>query len=227
MTRYGETDTDIAEAKKTYEDFISDEQARDAEFRHRIYLMDRAQEQSDLGFAKTIDRLHRVADRKHGAAVARLPPGGQPGDEFVLADRGILELVDQQMPDAIVERKREIGWSIHAAESEQRTLRNLGEVDLPAGLKHQFQLRDRARQQPRDRAEDFPLAFAVGRRRQAADFVQCVAQSVVTGKSCRQRERAFLPAFCRFFLGLVATRRKAFIDRVALAPIADFARSRP
>lgn len=47
MTRYGETDTDIAEAKKTYENFISDEQARDAEFRHRIYLMDRAQEQSD------------------------------------------------------------------------------------------------------------------------------------------------------------------------------------
>ncbi|HAH60773.1 MAG TPA: hypothetical protein DCL73_01600 [Treponema sp.] len=47
MTRYGETDTDIAEAKKTYENFIADEQARDAEFRHRIYLMDRAQEQSD------------------------------------------------------------------------------------------------------------------------------------------------------------------------------------
>ena len=54
-------------------------------------------EQLDLGLAKHVDGLHRIADQKDGAALARIPRGQQRGDEFVLPARSVLELVDEQM----------------------------------------------------------------------------------------------------------------------------------
>jgi len=56
----------------------------------------RLQEQPDLGFAKAVDRLHRIADGEQRAAVIRRPARGQLRDQFELADRGVLEFIDQR-----------------------------------------------------------------------------------------------------------------------------------
>ena len=63
-----------------------------------------AQEQSDLGVAEAIDRLHRVADHEQRAAVARLPAGGERLEQLELRERGVLELIDQDVPQ--VEARR-------------------------------------------------------------------------------------------------------------------------
>jgi len=47
MKQYGETDTEIAEAKAEYERFLTDDQLRDAQLRHEMWLHDRAQDKAD------------------------------------------------------------------------------------------------------------------------------------------------------------------------------------
>jgi hypothetical protein len=143
----------------------------------------RAQEQADLGLAETVDRLHGVADREHAAAVACFPAGSEAGDQFVLADRGVLEFVDQQVPDAVIERQREISGRIRFAQRAQRALRNLDKVDLAARLEHELETRHRLRQQAQDGAQHFPLAFAVGGWRQAPHFIERNAQGSVVGEA--------------------------------------------
>ena len=47
MEAYNETDTTVKEAKTDYENFISDEQMRDEQLRHEMWLHDQAQAKSD------------------------------------------------------------------------------------------------------------------------------------------------------------------------------------
>jgi predicted transposase/invertase (TIGR01784 family) len=47
MKQYRETDTEIAEAKTEYERFLTDDQLRDAQLRHEMWLHDRAQAKVD------------------------------------------------------------------------------------------------------------------------------------------------------------------------------------
>lgn|SRR5574344_44454 len=57
MEAYNETDTVVKEAKNDYEHFISDEQMRDEQLRHEMWLHDQAQAKSDAekeGLAKGI-----------------------------------------------------------------------------------------------------------------------------------------------------------------------------
>ena len=63
MEAYNETDTVVREAKKDYEAFISDEQMRDEQLRHEMWLHDQAQAKSDAekeglekGFAKGLEQ---------------------------------------------------------------------------------------------------------------------------------------------------------------------------
>jgi len=50
---------------------------------HRMLLL-RREKDADLGFAKAIDRLHRVADREQRAAVTGREAGGQSLDQLEL-----------------------------------------------------------------------------------------------------------------------------------------------
>ena len=68
-----------------------------------------AEELADLGLAEAVDRLHRVADREQRPPVAGRPAGGELLDQLVLGERRVLELVDQHVPHAIIERERDIG----------------------------------------------------------------------------------------------------------------------
>ncbi len=60
-------------------------------------------EELDVGLAKHIDGLHGVADQEDGAifaGVGGVGPGGEEcGDELVLAARGVLEFVDEEVTD--------------------------------------------------------------------------------------------------------------------------------
>src|SRR4029078_6709549 len=83
-------------------------------------LAPRAQEQADLGLAEAIDRLHRVADEEERAPVARLPSGGQPLEQVPLRERRVLELVDEDVADAVVEREYEVRGPVGVSQAAQR-----------------------------------------------------------------------------------------------------------
>jgi hypothetical protein len=53
-----------------------------------------------FSLAKHVDRLHRIAYQEAAASTRGLPPAGNQGEQFVLATRGILKLVHQQMRPA-------------------------------------------------------------------------------------------------------------------------------
>ena len=146
--------------------------------------------------------------------VAGLPACGELGDQLVLADGGVLELVDEQVPDAVVEREREIARRLRAAQREQRALRDLGEIDLAARLEHELQLRRRARKQPHDRSQHFPLVITVFARRKLAHLGERQPECVMATQLVEERKRALLPGLRRLPGG------KALVFRETAAPIA-------
>ena len=64
MEKYEETDIAIKEAKEDYEKFLSDEQLREAQFQHEMFLHDQAQARSDA--RKDGYNQGRQAGRKEG-----------------------------------------------------------------------------------------------------------------------------------------------------------------
>ena len=64
MEKYEETDISIKEAKADYEHFLSDEQLREAQFQHEMFLHDQAQARSDA--RKDGYNQGRQAGRKEG-----------------------------------------------------------------------------------------------------------------------------------------------------------------
>ena len=66
-------------------------------------FMARTQIQTDFGLTEPIDRLHGVAHHEQRAAIVGLPTGGELGQQFMLAHRGVLKFVHQQMTNAIIE----------------------------------------------------------------------------------------------------------------------------
>ncbi len=68
-----------------------------------------AQEQPDLRFAKEVNRLHRIAYREQRVTVALLPRRGERGKQVELRDRGVLELVDEHVPERDAGAQSEIG----------------------------------------------------------------------------------------------------------------------
>ena len=124
-------------------------------------LLPRLEEERDLRFAEAVDRLHRVADQEQRAAVVGLPAGGQSLEQFELRVRGVLELVDQDVLDARVEREQEVGRLLGRAERAHRGLRHLGEVGLAVLGEHHLQVRGGERQELEDRAERLPLLVGV------------------------------------------------------------------
>ena len=135
-------------------------------------LVPRAQIQPHFGFAKAIDRLHRIAHHKQRAPVICLPTGGELLQQFELRQRGVLEFIHQQMMDAIVQRQRQIRRRIVFAQRAQSGLRHCGEISLTAFAENQFQFRRRQRQQGGKRFDHAPLCVGVRGGRQRAREMQ-------------------------------------------------------
>jgi hypothetical protein len=80
----------------------------------------------DLGAAPAVDGLVVVADHEHLAAVA-----GEQAHEGVLHAVGVLELVHEQLPEALpVMRQQGLVVAQHLVRAQQ----DLGEVDQPRQL---------------------------------------------------------------------------------------------
>jgi|SRR5574344_1591821 predicted transposase/invertase (TIGR01784 family) len=90
MEKYAETDTTIAEAKENYEQFIADEQKRDAEFRHELFLHDQAQ-------------------AKHDAEVAGLAQGIKQG-----LSQGLSQGIKQGIAQGIKQKAHETAYNMKA-----------------------------------------------------------------------------------------------------------------
>ena len=155
-----------------------------------------AEELPDLGLAKAVNRLHRVADREQRPAVAPLPAGGEARNELVLADRGVLELVHQDVPHLVVEREREIGRRVVVAERAERGLRDLGEIHLPARREYDAERRDRVLEEVSDGFEHFPLRVGVGRGWQLVQRHERRAQQLGIGARFERLRRRRLLAPC-------------------------------
>ena len=107
----------------------------------------RKQELRDLGVAEAVDRLHGVADAEQGAAVARLPAPGQRFEHAVLGARRILHLVDEQVPDLVVEEQCDIAGTLGRTQRRAGCQRDLDEVGQALRAEQAGQFGDRVRQQ--------------------------------------------------------------------------------
>ena len=63
----------------------------------------------DLRLAKSVNRLHGIADAEHAASVAALPAGREQPHQLELSARGVLKFVDQDVLQPIVEPQAQIG----------------------------------------------------------------------------------------------------------------------
>ena len=129
-----------------------------------------AEKHADLGFAKTVDGLHRVADQEQRAAIARLPARGEQREQLGLLQRCVLEFVDQDVADARVQAQRQIGWIIHAAQRGARRGSDRRIIDASQLSEDHLELGDRQSQQPRERAQHLGLIGAQLRVGQQPQF---------------------------------------------------------
>jgi hypothetical protein len=179
------------------------------------------EEQRHLGLAKAVDRLHRVTDQEQRAAVSRRPSLGEVLEEFALQVGGVLELVDQQVPDAVVERQREVGWvTVGVDQRGDRSLPDLGEVDPPLAGEDQLQVQDSEQQQPGNGTEYGPLRIGVACHGQLARLVQALGEGRVVAQIVAERLDALLGTLATFGLlsGRLAFRREALAHRERPAP---------
>src|SRR5262249_56171699 len=147
--------------------------------------------------AEGVDRLHGVTDEEQRAAVALLPARSQPGEELELRERGVLELVDQDVRNLLVEREQQVARVVDRAERLERAVRELGEVGLAALAEQHLELRDGRLEERENRFQRLPLPVVVFRRRHVVDGEERLAQSGNPRQLLRRR-RALRPfAFLR------------------------------
>ena len=132
----------------------------------------RIEKQADVGIAKTVDRLHRIADDEQRPGIARRPPGGQLFDQVALSERSVLIFVDQEMFDSKVEREQKLGGSVGARQRPQRDQGRFVEIDRAGIGEHELEPRGYARQHVEQRGDEAPRRLIVARRRQAPRRVQ-------------------------------------------------------
>ena len=123
-------------------------------------------EELDLRLAEQIDGLHGIANEEAGAMLAGIPGGKERGDQFVLAARSVLELIDEEMA--------EVAGNVDDAlrrflENEERGEVQLGEVHFVVLGEDNVELGNGLAQDCEDMAKGGPLGFGVGGGGQAAN----------------------------------------------------------
>ncbi len=130
------------------------------------------QEQTDLGFTETVDRLHRVTDQKQGPAISVTPTGSKNQQQFILQPGGILKLINQNMLQIVIGAQQQLSGIVRSAKRLFRFQGNFRIVGLPLPAEHQPQLGDQHRQQLNQALQNRPLILSIGRPRQLADSEQ-------------------------------------------------------
>ena len=162
-----------------------DQQLRGAEVHHQFLRLKRRQagtaaarilKESDLGLAKSVDRLLGIADEEQRIAFAirassarrrtcACPLLGEPLQQLHLRDRSVLELIDQEVLYAAAQRERN-PRGFGRIKSRKRGLRNLDEIASSPFGENDLQLGCGQRQSNQQRAHALPLFLAVSDRRQ-------------------------------------------------------------
>ncbi len=174
-----------------------------------------ARKKFGVGVAEKVDGLHGVADHKAGAARALGPGGDEAGEQLVLAAAGVLELIDQQMADAVGDGQRGVGGqAVVALEHVLGDLRDLDEVHGSGLGKDDLQLGCGLAQQREAGLHDLPVLFGVARGRQSADGGEGAFEAGNGGERGNQGEEAALFALA------VGREAESLIDLLAECAIA-------
>ena len=157
---------------------------------------DHLQKQADFGVPESVDGLHRVADGEERPAIVRFPTRDQLPKQSKLSHGGILELVDQQMPNAVVQGKREVAGRILGAQRASGCEGQLREVDQPLFVEQPIQLEHRQAQHrchvlqaAAGRVVDSGVRKASGHREQLLETARA--------KHIDQRDSPLLHLLCR------------------------------
>ena len=150
-------------------------------------------EEPHLGVAEAVDRLHRIADREQRAAVAGLPAGGQPAQELELRERRVLELVDQQVIDACVEREQQVGRRARSPSASSAASVACVKSSAPASRKATVSRADERGSSSSSADDDGPRLVAEARRRQPPHGVQCLGEAGDFREAVDQFDHALLP----------------------------------
>ena len=111
--------------------------------------------------------------------------------QLVLAAAGVLELVDQQMANAVGDAHRGVCWqTVIALQRIQRKLRNLGVVHGRSLCKNHLQLSRSPAQQYKTSAHNLPVFFRIVCRRQLANRGESCFESRNSRKVCNQIEES-------------------------------------
>ena len=122
-----------------------------------------AQEQTDISLAKTVDRLHRIANHKQRPAVIRRPATDQLFDQINLTRAGVLKFIDQQMADPVIQCLCQIRRCFVITQRQTGPPGNFNEIDLSRLLKRQPKL---PRSQPEQAREDcYGAPLKIGKNR--------------------------------------------------------------
>jgi hypothetical protein len=105
--------------------------------------------------------LHRIADAEQRAPIARREACRQPLKQIELREGRVLELIDQNVSQAMIERERQIGRIDGAAERPQGAQRSFHVVGLAVRLEHELQFGDGARQHLEQCFEHMPLFIRI------------------------------------------------------------------
>ena len=71
--------------------------------------------------------------------------------------RGVLEFVDEDVPDAIVEREEKVRGAVRVSQRVERAQRDLDEIALAVGREDHLEMHQRLGKEVGDRLERFPL----------------------------------------------------------------------
>ncbi len=86
-------------------------------------------EQRYIRIAKTIDRLHRIADSEKGVIAVGLPTLGEQFKKAHLAVGGILKLVHQQVANSVVEVQCKVRRARFISQTGASAQLQLSEID--------------------------------------------------------------------------------------------------
>ena len=135
-------------------------------------MLARADEQADLRVTEAVDRLHRIAHDEQRAPIALLPGRGQRFEQLELRQRGVLELIDQNVGEGQAGAQRELRGEPCVRERRARRTGDVGVIDAPGFREFHVQLARRVLEHARQRRDRRLVRRTQGRRRQCSHGLQ-------------------------------------------------------
>jgi hypothetical protein len=155
------------------------------------------EEQSNLGLAEPVNGLHRIADEEDRPALGLVPSGGELPDEADLAERRVLELVDQNVADTFAQDQREVGRIFGLPQSGFGGEGDLSEIAGSGPGENERQFGGGDGQQLKQSFENPPLLAVVDRRGKIADLDQRNAESLVAFERSENSQQRVLERVAR------------------------------